>query len=113
MNLRALGCGTLAAVVFVAFGLISLWRATTPAECPGLLPTEAGTYEPLGTPMPSPVLAEAPALERTGAANFFLASWDVYLAPGTAPTASGAPLPPRIVLDCRDGTFRTFQRPTQ
>jgi hypothetical protein len=45
--------------------------------------------------------------------SFGLASWPVFLPPGTAPTASGVPLPPRIVLDCRDGTFQAFQRETE
>lgn len=113
MNVRALGCGTLAAGTFILLGVFSLWRAGAPTECPGLLPYEAGTYEPVGTPMASPELEgiEGP-LERA-AVSFGLASWTVHIPPGTAPTASGVPLPPRIVLDCHDGTFQAFQRDTR
>ena len=111
MNVRALGCGTLAVVVFVLIGLIGIWRAGAPAECPGLLPYDAGTYEPVGTPMPEPRLTELDEpMENAGSVPFGLASWAVYVQPGTAPTASGIPLPQRIVLDCRDGTFQAYQR---
>lgn len=114
MNLRVLGCGGLAVAAFVLIGLLAIWRAGAPAECPGRLPYDAGTYEPMGTPMPEPILTDAGSpLERAREVSFGLASWIVYVPAGTAPTASGVPLPPRIVLDCRDGTFQTFQRPTQ
>ena len=115
MNSRVLGCGLLAAAGFVLIGVIAIWRAGAPAECPGLLPYEPAAYEPMGTPMAEPVL-EGIAGDLERAANpvsFGLASWTVYLPPGTAPTASGVPLPPRIVLDCRDGTFQAFQRDTE
>ena len=113
MNLRALGCGLLAAAAFVLIGVFAIWRAGAPAECPGLLPYEPAAYEPIGTPMAEPVLDGVDGeLERASSVSFGLASWTVYLAPGTAPTASGVPLPPRIVLDCRDGTFQAFQRDT-
>lgn len=114
MNPRALGCGLLAVAGFVLIGLLAIWRAGAPAECPGLLPYEPSAYEPIGTPMAEPLLDGVEGqLERAAQVSFGLASWTVYLPPGTAPTASGAPLPPRIVLDCRDGTFQAFQRETQ
>jgi hypothetical protein len=111
MNPRALGCGLLAAAGFVLIGVIAIWRAGAPAECPGLLPYDPAAYEPIGTPAAEPVL-DGGHLERAAQVSFGLASWTVYLPPGTAPTASGEPLPPRIVLDCRDGTFQAFQRDT-
>lgn len=114
MNWRALGCGVVAAGAFILIGLVSIWRAGAPAECPGLLPYTAGTYESMGTPVAEPLLdgVEVP-LERAAELSFGLASWTVYVQPGTAPTASDDPLPPRIVLDCRDGTFQAYQRGTQ
>jgi len=114
VNLRAIGCGGLAAAVFIGVGIISIWRAGAPAECPGLLPYDAGTYEPLGTHMSEPLLdgIDGP-LERAQEVSFGFASWTVYVQPGTAPSASNVPLPQRIVLDCRDGTFQAFQRGTR
>lgn len=119
MNLRALGCGLLAAATFVLIGVVAVWRAGAPAECPGALPYELPdqgrvTYEPIGTPMAEPVLdgADRPLERAPNPVSFGLASWTVYVPAGTAPTASGEPLPPRMVLDCQDGTYRTFQRRT-
>jgi hypothetical protein len=114
MTPRVLGCGLLAAAGFVLIAAFAIWRAGAPAECPGLLPYDPAAYEPMGTPMAEPVLEGVAELERApNPVSFGLASWTVYLPPGTAPTASGVPLPPRIVLDCRDGTFQAFQRETQ
>lgn len=112
MSPRAVGCGILAAAGFVLIGVIAIWRAGAPAECPGLLPYDPAAYEPIGTPTAEPVL-DGGQLERAAQVSFGLASWTVYLPPGTAPTASGVPLPRRIVLDCRDGTFQAFQRDTR
>ena len=113
MNPRVLGCGLLAAAGFVLIAAFAIWRAGAPAECPGLLPYQPADYEPIGTPMAEPVLEGVAELERApNPVSFGLASWTAYLPPGTAPTASGVPLPPRIVLDCRDGTFQAFQRET-
>ena len=114
MTPRVLGCGLLAAAGFVLIAAFAIWRAGAPAECPGLLPYQPAAYEPVGTPMAEPVLEGVAELDRApNPDSFGLASWTVYLPPGTAPTASGVPLPPRIVLDCRDGTFQAFQRETQ
>lgn len=116
--MRAIGCGSLGAVAFVALGVLSILRAGAPAECPGALPYqlpggERATYEPVGAPMPSPSLQGVEGtLERGSEVAFGLAKWTVYLPPGTAPTSSDVALPPRIVLDCHDGTFQAFQRET-
>jgi len=111
VNRRALGCGLLAAAAFVLLGVVAILRAGAPGECRGLLPYEAGKYEPVGTPMSEPRMdgVDEP-LEATGEVRFGAAAWMVHLPPGTEPRASGDVLPRRIVLDCRDGTYRTFQR---
>ena len=113
MNWRAIGCGTVAAVAFVVFGLVSIWRAGDPGECPTTLPYEPAAYRPAGDPADEPVLegVDRP-LERSGTLSFGLASWDVWVEQGRGPTASGEPLPQRIVLDCGDGTFQAYQRGT-
>jgi hypothetical protein len=111
VNWRAIGCGTFAAAVFVALGILSILRVSAPAECPGRLPYEPAAYEPVGEPASEPTLAGVDeSLDHVGKASFGLASWDVYVQPGFAPTASGEPLPQRIVLDCGDGTFQAFHR---
>lgn len=113
MNLRLLGCGGAAAAAFILIGIVSIWLAGAPAECPGLLPYEPRTYESVGSPLTEPILEgiDGP-LERAGDVSFGLATWATYVQPGMAP-ADGDPLPPRIVLDCRDGTFQAYQRGTE
>ena len=111
MNRRAIGCGTLGAIVFVGIGLFGIWRASAPAECPELLPYQPAAYQPVGPPTAAPTLEGiGEALEHAGSASFGLARWEVYVEPGFAPAASGAVLPQRIVLDCGDGTFQAYHR---
>lgn len=114
MNWRAIGCGSLAAGVFILIGVVSIWRAGAPAECPATLPYEPASYRPADEPTDEPFLAgiEQP-LERSGTASFGLARWEVWVEPGRAPAASGEPLPQRIVLACGDGTYQAYQRGTQ
>jgi hypothetical protein len=108
-----LGCGAAAAAAFVLIGVIAILRTGAPAECPGLLPYDPATYEPVGTPMAEPAIAGVDgALENAGEVSFGLAKWTAYVPPGMVPAPSGGILPPRIVLDCRDGTFQEFQRGT-
>jgi hypothetical protein len=110
VNWRALGCGTLAVVAFVAIGAFGISRATAPAECPASLPYQPSAYERIGEPASSPRLpADDAALARSGGFSFGLATWDVWVAAGTAP-AAGEPLPERIVLDCGNGTFQAYRR---
>lgn len=111
MNARGIGCGLLAAVVFVAIGVFGILRAGAPVECPGGLPYEPAPFEPVGSPTADPVLdGITEPLEAAGSTSFGLASWDVYVEPGFAPAASGARLPQRIVLACGDGTYQAYQR---
>lgn len=111
MNWRAIGCGTLGAAVFVLVGLIGIWRAGAPAECPTLLPYEPSAYRPAADPTDEPRLAgiDEP-LELAGTTSFGLASWDVWVEPGRVPDTAADPLPPRIVLACGDGSYQAYQR---
>jgi hypothetical protein len=113
VNGRAIGCGVLAAAVFVAIGLFAISRAVAPAECPELLPYRPSAYRPVGEPVASPALSGAEPLVRAGTTSFGLAAWDVWVEPQLVPSASGDPLPPRIVLACGDGTFQAYQRGTE
>ncbi len=111
MNGRAVGCGTLAVVVFVAVGIFGILRAGAPAECPNLLPYQPANYEPVGAATAEPALeGVAGPLEPAGSTSFGLARWEVYVEPGFAPASSGELLPQRIVLECGDGTFQAYQR---
>jgi hypothetical protein len=111
VNWRAIGCGTLAAAVFVLVGVFAIWRAGAPAGCPDVLPYRPSAYEPSGSPTTEPRLEGVDAdLEPAGSASFGLAAWPVWTEPADAPAASGAPLPARIVLECGDGTFQAYRR---
>ena len=111
MNWRALGCGTLAIAAFVAVGLFGISRTFAPAECPEGLRYDPAPYEAVGPPTEVPTLPGArDELERSGNTSFGLAGWDLWVEPGTAPVASGEPLPRAIVLDCGDGTFQAYER---
>jgi len=111
VNWRAIGCGTLAAAVFISLALFAILRAGAPAECPDGLPYQPSSYEPVGEPTNAPTLEGVDeALVHSGSASFGLASWAVWVEPQRVPTGSGATLPPRIVLECGDGTFQAYQR---
>jgi len=111
VNWRAVGCGTLAAAVFISLALFAILRASAPAECPDGLPYEPASYKPVGDPTDAPTLqGVAVELVHSGSASFGLATWPVWVEPGRAPTSSAAALPPRIVLECGDGTFQAYQR---
>ena len=114
MNRRAIGCGTLAAAVFILLGAFAIWRAGAPPGCPTTLPYEPASYQPAGDLTDQPTLAgiEEP-LEQSGYASFGLARWEVWVEPGRAPAASGDLLPQRIVLACGDGTYQAYQRGTE
>jgi hypothetical protein len=111
VNWRAIGCGTLAAAVFVLIGVIGIWRAGAPEECPSVLPYEPSSYRPAGEPAGEPQLEGVDGeLELAGTTSFGLATWDVWVEPGRVPPTADDPLPQRIVLECGDGSYQAYQR---
>ena len=111
MSWRAIGCGTLAAGVFVLVGLIAIWRAEPPAGCPASLEYTDATYQPTGSARSSPSLEGVDAsLEPGFRTTVGFSSWTVWVDPADAPTASSDPLPERMVLECGDGTFQPYRR---
>ena len=112
VNRRTVGCGSLALAAFLLIGAWGVWRATGPAACPDGLPYQPAAYEPVGDMRPQPTLdGVSEPLEPAGTVGFGFASWPVWVEPGRVPTASGDPLPQRIVLECGDG-FQAYQRGT-
>jgi hypothetical protein len=108
---RAIGCGTLAAGVFVLVGLIAIWRAGPPPGCPATLEFTDAAYEPAGSPGDAPDLEGVDAsLEPGFRTTVGFNSWTVWVDPAEVPTASSAPLPDLMVLECGDGTFQAYRR---
>jgi hypothetical protein len=112
VNWRALGCGALAAAVFVLVGLFGIWRAVSPArDCPPEFQTPSGVWRPDGEPTDEPTLPGGSGpLEPGGELGFGLATWELWVVPGTAPTASADPLPDRLVLGCADDSYQAYAR---
>ena len=112
MNVRALGCAGLAAVVFVVVGLFGIWRAVAPGQdCPPEFQTPDGIWRPVGeATTAAAVPGSDEALEAAGEVGFGLATWELWVVPGTAPAASGDPLPDRLVLACGNESFQAYER---
>lgn len=110
MNWRALGCGGLAALVFVAIGVLGLTRVLAPADCPPGFQFPDATFVAVGERTSEPRLASSDEeLEPAGELRFGY-GWELWLPPGTAPSASGEPLPDALVLGCPDGSFQAYRR---
>lgn len=113
MNWRIIGCGGLAAAVFVLVAAFAVFRAGAPAECPATLPYEPAAFQSVGEPTGQPRLdGVSEPLQEAGGITFGLATWRVWIEADRAPVPSGEPLPQRIVLECGDGTFQAYQRGT-
>ena len=110
VNWRAVGCGGLAALLFVLAGLFGLSRALAPAACPPAFQLPSGRFDSVGEPASSPRLPGSDeSLEPAGEVRLGF-GWELWVRPGTAPSASGDPLPDEIVLGCGDGSFQAYAR---
>lgn len=108
MNWRALGCGLLAIVVFVAIGISGTLMALEPAGCPAQLQWVDRTYVAVGPPTDEPVVGSGdPA--PLGTTLIGVAGRTVFGPEGSTPSPNGGNRPDEIALDCGDETFVTYR----
>jgi hypothetical protein len=108
VNWRALGCGTLAIVLFLAVGLWGMSKAFDRLEgCPNRLQWGDRVYLVAGSPRPQPSFAEGSPVEL-GSTFIGLTTRRAWGPPGSAPSQSAADRPSRIYLDCGDGSVLLF-----
>jgi hypothetical protein len=109
VNWRAIGCGTVAVVVFLAIGLWGMSKAFDRLDgCPDRLQWGDRSYLPQGLAMAEPSFAEG-APVRIGSTFIGLTTRQVWGPPGSAPSTSAAARPGEIVLDCADGTVQGYR----
>ena len=109
MNWRAIGCGTLAIVVFVGIGLYGLSKAFDGAEgCAGRLQWGDRAYLAIGSPASAPSFADGSPVE-IGSTFIGLTTRKVWGPPGSAPSTASADRPTRIFLDCDNGRVQAYQ----
>ena len=108
MNGRAIGCGTLAIVVFLAVGLWGMSKAFDRLEgCPDRLQWGDRVYLPAGSARPQPSFAEGSPVE-IGSTFIGLTTRKMWGPPGSAPSSSAGDRPSRVYLDCDDGSVLLF-----
>lgn len=108
MNWRAIGCGGLAIVAFLAIGLLGMSMAFSHLEgCPDRLQWGDRAYLPAGTSAAEPSFAEGSPVE-IGSTFIGLTTRRVWGPPGSAPSASASSRPDRIFLDCDDGSVQAY-----
>ena len=112
MNWRAIGCGTLAIVVFLAVGLLGMSLAFSRLDgCPDRLQWGDRGYLAVGTPIAEPSFAEGSPVE-IGSTFIGLTTRKVWGPPGSAPSQSAADRPDRIFLDCDNGSVQRYRGQT-
>lgn len=108
MNWRAIGCGTLAIVVFLAIGLFGMSLAFSRLEgCPDRLQWGDRVYLPSGTPAAEPSFADGSPVE-IGSTFIGLTTRRVWGPPGSVPAKAAADRPNRIFLDCDNGSVQGY-----
>jgi hypothetical protein len=109
VNWRAIGCGVVAAAVFIAVGLLGMSLAFSRFDgCPPSLQWAERLYLPDGEPADAPSFDQGEAVE-IGSTFIGLTTRRVYGPPGSAPSTAAADRPAEIVLECGDGTYRPFR----
>lgn len=107
MNWRLIGCGVLAAAVFVGLGVWALTLAMGRIGCPSNLYWDDATYVAAGEPTSGPEVGDTEAV-RLGVTFVGVLTREVYGPEGTSPTAEPGDRPAQLALDCGDGTFQTY-----
>jgi hypothetical protein len=107
MNWRLVGCGVVAAAVFVGLGVWALTLAMGRVGCPTTLYWGDATYVAVGEPTATPEVGDGEAV-RLGATFVGVLTREVYGPQGTSPTAEPIDRPDRLALDCGDRTFQTY-----
>lgn len=108
MNRRAIGCGALAIVVFLAVGLWGMSKAFDRIQgCPDRLQWGDRVYLPAGSARPQPSFAAGSPVE-IGSTFIGLTTRKVWGPPGSEPSSSAGDRPGLIYLDCDDGSVLLF-----
>lgn len=109
MNWRAIGCGTLAIVVFVAIGLFGMSLAFSRLEgCPDRMQWGDRAYLPSGLPVAEPSFAQGSPVE-IGSTFIGLTTRQVWGPPGSTPSQDAVDRPNQIFLDCDDGSVQAYE----
>jgi hypothetical protein len=108
VNWRVLGCGALAAAVFIGLGLWSLQLALGRPGCPPTLLWGDRIYSASGEPEESPVVGSGDP-DKLGTILVGPISRVVYGPSGSAPSPNTEDRPDTIALECGDGTFVTYE----
>ncbi len=115
MNWRAVGCGALAALLFVGIGLLGMSMAFSKLDgCPDRLQWGAASYLPAGDPARQPTFADGGRPVEIGSTFIGLTTRRVWGPPGSVPAggslaAADQGRPQQIILDCDDGTFQEYR----
>ena len=109
MNYRAIGCGVIAALVFIGIGIIGLNLASGRVGCPERIQWRELSYLPAGTPAPSPAFGVKGEPTKLGSTFIGLTTRDIYGPPGSRISTLAADRPSSIAMDCADGTFLSYR----
>jgi hypothetical protein len=110
LNWRAIGCGVVAAAVFVGIGLLGMSFAFSRFDgCPPLLRWADRRYQPSGLPMDAPTFESSGEPVPLGSTFIGLTTRSVFGPPGSRPSTAAADRPEQIALDCGDGSFQTYR----
>lgn len=109
MNWRAIGCGLLAAAVFVGIGLLGMSFAFSRFDgCPPLVRWADRRYQPSGLPSDAPSFEMPGEPVPLGSTFIGLTTRAVFGPPGSRQSTAAADRPDQIALDCGDESFQTY-----
>jgi hypothetical protein len=110
VNWRAIGCGVVAAVMFVGIGLLGMSMAFSRLDgCPPLLQWADRRYEPSGLPTDAPRFELPGEPVSLGSTFIGLTTRTIFGPPGSRQSTTAADRPDQIALDCADGFFQTYR----